>query len=221
MEEFKALLAKYRDLHALVSAVGVWGLHAIVFAETGLLVGFFLPGDSLLFTAGVLASTGVLKVGIWPLLAGLSVAAVAGDQVGYLIGKKAGQALYAREDSRFFKRKHLLAAHDFYEKYGGKTIFLARFVPIIRTFAPTVAGAAGMEYRRFVLYNVVGGVSWVWAMVGGGYLLVRRFPWLEKHIEVVALLIVLISVVPIVLETVKARREKAAAAAAVGGDRRA
>lgn len=214
MEELKALLAKYRDLHALVSAVGVWGLHAIIFAETGLLVGFFLPGDSLLFTAGFLVYTGVLKVGILPLLVGLSIAAVAGDQAGYLIGSKAGQALYAREDSRFFKRKHLLAAHDFYEKYGGKTIFLARFVPIIRTFAPTVAGAAGMEYRRFVLYNVVGGISWVWLMAGGGFLLGRAFPGLEKHIELVALAIIFISVIPIVVETVKARREKAAATAA-------
>ena len=211
MEELKVFLARYRDLHALVSAVGVWGLHAIVFAETGLLVGFFLPGDSLLFTAGLLVSTGVLKVSIWALLAGLSVAAVLGDQVGYLIGRRAGQALYAREDSRFFKRKHLLAAHDFYEKYGGKTIFLARFVPIIRTFAPTVAGAAGMEYRRFVLYNVVGGVAWVWTMVGGGYLLVRRFPWLEKRIELVALAIIFVSVVPIAVEAWRARREKQAA----------
>ena len=216
MEELKAFLTKYRDLHALVTAVGVWGLHGIVFAETGLLVGFFLPGDSLLFTAGLLTVEGILKVNIWVLLVGLSVAAVLGDQTGYLIGRRAGQALYAREDSRFFRRKHLLAAHDFYEKYGGKTIFLARFVPIIRTFAPTVAGAAGMEYRRFVLYNIAGGIAWVWTMVGGGFLLGKTFPAIGKHIELVALVIIFISIIPIVLETLKARREKRDAAAGTG-----
>lgn len=189
------------------------GLHAIVFAETGLLVGFFLPGDSLLVTAGILAAGGKLPIGV--LLIGLAIAAVLGDQVGYLLGKKGGEALYKREDSRLFKRKHLAAAHAFYEKHGAKTIVLARFVPIIRTFAPTVAGAAGMNYRTFVLFNLIGGVTWVWSMVGGGYLLGSAFPWIPKHIEVVALVVVILSLIPILIEALRAR--KAARAARTAG----
>ena len=207
-DTLRDLFHKYRDLEVLVRLVGYPGLIGIVFAETGLLVGFFLPGDSLLFTAGFLASLGVMDVRV--LLVTLSVAAVVGDQVGYLIGRKAGEALYRREDSRFFKRKHLIAAHEFYEKYGGKTIFLARFVPIIRTFAPTVAGAAQMDYRKFVFFNIAGGISWVFSMVGGGYLLGQSFPGLKKHIELVILGIIFVSFLPIAWEMWKARREKAA-----------
>lgn len=207
-DTLRELFHKYRDLEVLVRLVGYPGLIGIVFAETGLLVGFFLPGDSLLFTAGFLASLGVMDVRV--LLLTLAIAAVVGDQVGYLIGRKAGEALYRREDSRFFKRKHLVAAHEFYEKYGGKTIFLARFVPIIRTFAPTVAGAARMDYRKFVFYNIAGGISWVFSMVGGGYLLGQTFPGLKKHIELVVLGIIFVSVLPIVWETWKARRARPA-----------
>lgn len=207
-DTLRELFHKYRDLEVLVRLVGYPGLIGIVFAETGLLVGFFLPGDSLLFTAGFLASLGVMDVRV--LLGTLAVAAVVGDQVGYVIGRKAGEALYRREDSRFFKRKHLVAAHEFYEKYGGKTIFLARFVPIIRTFAPTVAGAARMDYRKFVFYNIAGGISWVFSMVGGGYLLGQTFPGLKKHIELVVLGIIVASVLPIFWETWKARKERKA-----------
>lgn len=208
LDTLRDLFHKYRDLEVLVRLVGYPGLIGIVFAETGLLVGFFLPGDSLLFTSGFLASLGVLDVRI--LLLSLSIAAVAGDQVGFIIGRKAGQALYRREDSRFFKRRHLIAAHEFYEKYGGKTIFLARFVPIIRTFAPTVAGAAQMDYRKFVFFNIAGGITWVFSMVGGGFLLGQSFPGLKKHIELVILGIIFVSILPIVWEMWKARREKAA-----------
>lgn len=214
IDALRELFHRLRDLEGLIQSGGYVLLHAIVFAETGLLVGFFLPGDSLLFTAGFLASTGFLNV--WVLLVGLSLAAIAGDQVGYLIGRKAGDALYRREDSRFFKRKHLERAHAFYEKYGGKTIVLARFVPIVRTFAPTVAGAARMEYRRFVFYNVAGGVFWVFSMVGAGFLLGRAFPGLRKHLEVVVLGIVFLSVLPIVFEAWKARRERKATADVTG-----
>lgn len=215
-ETLRELFHKYRDLEVLVRLVGYPGLIGIVFAETGLLVGFFLPGDSLLFTAGFLASLGVMDVRV--LLVTLAVAAVAGDQVGFVIGRKAGEALYRREDSRFFKRKHLIAAHEFYEKYGGKTIFLARFVPIIRTFAPTVAGAARMDYRKFVFFNVAGGISWVFSMVGGGFLLGQTFPGLKKHIELVVLGIIFVSVLPIVWETWKARRARPDAAAGTEAD---
>ena len=208
LDTLRELFHKYRDLEVLVRLVGYPGLIGIVFAETGLLVGFFLPGDSLLFTSGFLASLGVMDVRV--LLLSLSIAAVAGDQVGFVIGRKAGQALYRREDSRFFKRRHLIAAHEFYEKYGGKTIFLARFVPIIRTFAPTVAGAAQMDYRKFVFFNIAGGITWVFSMVGGGFLLGQSFPGLKKHIELVILGIIFVSVLPIAWEMWKARREKAA-----------
>jgi len=208
LDTLRDLFHKYRDLEVLVRLVGYPGLIGIVFAETGLLVGFFLPGDSLLFTSGFLASLGVMDVRV--LLLSLSIAAVAGDQVGFVIGRKAGQALYRREDSRFFKRRHLIAAHEFYEKYGGKTIFLARFVPIIRTFAPTVAGAAQMDYRKFVFFNIAGGITWVFSMVGGGFLLGQSFPGLKKHIELVILGIIFVSVLPIAWEMWKARREKAA-----------
>ncbi|MCG3194183.1 MAG: Protein DedA [Thermoanaerobaculia bacterium] len=208
IEDLKSLLHAVMDVKGLIQSGGYLALHVIVFAETGLLVGFFLPGDSLLFTAGVFSAAGLMNV--WVLLIGLSIAAVAGDQVGYVIGRKAGQALYNRPDSRFFKRKHLIAAHDFYEKYGGKTIFLARFVPIIRTFAPTVAGAAGMEYRKFVFFNIAGGIAWVWSMVGGGYLIGSRIPKIEERIHIVALVIIVLSVLPIVWETYKARKAKPA-----------
>ncbi len=204
IETLREFLHWLFDVRGLVQTGGYLALHVIVFAETGLLVGFFLPGDSLLVTAGLFAAKGDLNVGI--LLVGLSIAAVVGDQVGYLIGRKAGEALYSREDSRFFKKKHLLAAHAFYEKYGGKTIVLARFVPIIRTFAPTVAGAAGMEYRRFVLFNVVGGIAWVFSTVGGGYLLGRAIPDLDKKIHYVIVIVVFLSILPILWEAWKARR---------------
>ncbi len=204
------------DVKGLIQGGGYLALHAIVFAETGLLVGFFLPGDSLLFTAGVFAAAGLMNV--WVLLLGLSIAAVLGDQVGFIIGRKAGQALYRRPDSKFFRRSHLLAAHNFYEKYGGKTIFLARFVPIIRTFAPTVAGAAEMEYHKFVFYNIAGGITWVWTMVGGGYLIGSRIPKIEQRIHIVALVIIFLSVLPIAWEAYKHHREKKAAAASVTPD---
>src|SRR5262249_45935731 len=146
----------------------------IVFVETGLFVGFFLPGDSLLVSAGIFAAAGHLNLA-WLLLA-VSVCAVVGDQVGYAIGRKAGQTLYGRPDSLIFKRRHLERAHEFYEKYGAKTIVIARFVPIVRTFAPAVAGAANMNYRHFVTYNVMGGLLWVWSMLLGGYWLGSVIP---------------------------------------------
>lgn len=203
----KDFLHFIRDIEPLIARVGTVGLHLIVFAETGLLAGFFLPGDSLLFIAGALAAAG--KLNVWVLLFGLSIAAIAGDQTGYLIGRKLGHALYKREDSRLFKRKHLEAAHAFYEKYGGKAIIMARFVPIIRTFAPTVAGAAEMNYRKFITYNVVGGIAWVFSMVGGGYFL-GQIEFVKKNIEKVALGIVFLSVLPIVFEMWKAHRRPAA-----------
>ena len=200
------LMHQLRDVEGLIRWGGLAMIVAIVFAETGLLVGFFLPGDSLLFTAGFLAAAGHLNIAL--LLVLTTVAAVAGDQVGYLIGYKTGPRIFQREDSRFFRREHLLRTQAFYEKHGGKTIILARFVPIVRTFAPVVAGVAMMEYRRFVTYNVVGGVAWVWGMALLGYLLGNIIP--KEWLEPVVILIVFLSILPIIIEWWRHRREGAA-----------
>ena len=191
-----AFMEFLKDLHSpeglqhLIKASGYLLLFAIVFAETGLLVGFFLPGDSLLFIAGfVISSTGALSLPLTMLL--LSIAAIAGDSVGYFIGRKAGPPLFSRPDSRFFKRKHLDSAHDFYEKHGPKTIVLARFVPIVRTFAPTVAGAAGMNYGQFIVYNIVGGIAWICSMLLLGYYL-GNIPVVQKNLEKAVIVIVLL-----------------------------
>lgn len=191
------------NVEQLVAWGGTFMVCAIVFVETGLFVGFFLPGDSLLVTAGLFAAKGHLN--IWSLLILVSICAVVGDQVGFWIGRKAGQTLYSRPDSMFFKRKHLEKAHEFYEKYGGKTIVLARFVPIVRTFAPAVAGAANMNYRKFVFFNVLGGVLWVWSMVGLGYGLLTAFPGIDKHIHIVIAVVVFISILPAFIEIYRER----------------
>ncbi len=195
-----------------------FGLFFIVFAETGLAVGFFLPGDSLLVVAGLFAAAGKLNLAI--LMITLFVAAVVGDAVGYLSGKTVGPSIFKRPKSRVFNPKHLTKAHDFYEKHGGKTIIIARFVPIVRTFAPIVAGAADMPYRRFFAYNVVGGFAWVISMLLAGYFLgglVERLMQnvfgiegflLEDHIDKVVIIVVFLSILPIIIEFIKARREK-------------
>jgi membrane-associated protein len=192
------------------------GLILIVFAETGLAVGFFLPGDSLLVVAGLFASAG--KLNVFFLLFSLFVAAVVGDAVGYYSGLKLGPRVFTRQKSLFFRPSHLEKAHAFYEKYGGKTIIIARFVPIVRTFAPIVAGAAQMSYRQFAVYNIVGGFLWVFSMILGGYFLGSAVESafgikLEDHIEKVVVVVVLLSLTPPLYEYLKSRREKARAAA--------
>ncbi len=187
----------------LLTTFGVAGLALIVFAETGLLVGVFLPGDSLLFTAGLLASQHQLNVAAVVLAAAL--AAVAGDQAGYLVGRRLGPRLFARPDARIFKRAHLERATAFFEHHGSKTIVLARFVPVVRTFAPTVAGAAGMAYRRFVLYNVAGGLLWSVGLVVAGYGLGSTIPSIDRYLLPIIALIVIASLVPVLLETRKHR----------------
>jgi membrane-associated protein len=198
-----------------IAGAGYLVLIFVVFAETGLAAGFFLPGDSLLVVAGLFAAKGDLNVFI--LLSTLFVAAVIGDAVGYYTGLKMGGRIFSRQKSLFFKPSHLEKANEFYEKYGGKTIIIARFVPIVRTFAPIVAGAAKMPYRRFVAFNVVGGFLWVFSMILAGYFLgstlKSRFGIdLDKHIEWVIIIVVAISLVPIAIEFIKARRAKASAA---------
>ena len=178
----------------------------IVFAETGLLIGFFLPGDSLLVTAGLFAANGQLNI-VWLNLA-LIAAAILGDATGYWIGYRAGKAIYSRPDSFFFRKKHLMAAHDFYEKHGGKTIIIARFMPIIRTFAPVVAGAGTMSYSRFATYNVVGGIGWVASMTLTGYFLGKAVPDLDEHLHLVVAVVIFLSLLPGIIAYLKARLQK-------------
>jgi membrane-associated protein len=197
-------------LYELVRWGGYVALVAIVFTETGLLVGFFLPGDSLLITAGLVAAAGGLD--IWLLNALLSVAAIVGDSVGYAIGYRTGPRIFRREGSRWFNRRHLERTREFYARHGGKTIVLARFIPIIRTFAPVVAGVGQMEYRRFLAYNVLGGIGWVTSMTWAGYLLGQVIPDIGRYIHVVIAVVIVLSVIPIGLEWWKARRRAPVAA---------
>jgi membrane-associated protein len=194
------------DVKGLIQWGGLFLVCAIVFVETGLFVGFFLPGDSLLVTAGIFAAAGHLKLGM--LLFLVSFCAIAGDQLGYWIGRQAGQALYKRKDSFIFKKRHLERAHEFYTKYGGKTVVLARFVPIIRTFASPVAGAARMKYRRFLSYDICGGFLWVWGMVLLGYFLGSSIPNVDDHIHIVIAVVVFLSILPAVFEVVRQRKHK-------------
>jgi membrane-associated protein len=184
-----------------------WGgyavLVAIVFTETGLLIGCFLPGDSLLITAGLVAAAGGLDIWLLNLL--LSVAAIAGDSVGYAIGYRTGPRIFRRENSRWFSRRHLVRTREFYERHGGKTIVLARFVPIVRTFAPVVAGVGRMEYRRFLFYNVAGGILWVVGLTWAGYLLGQAIPDIGRHVHLVIGVVILLSVLPLAVEWWKAR----------------
>lgn len=189
-----------------------WGgylvLVAIVFTETGLLVGFFLPGDSLLITAGLVAAAGGLN--IWWINVLLAVAAVSGDSVGYAIGARIGPRLFTREKSLLFNPAHVERTRRFYARHGAKTIVIARFVPIIRTFAPVVAGVGTMEYRRFLVYNIAGGVGWVTSMTWAGYLLGRAIPNIGEYVHVVVVIVIVLSVIPIVVEIFRERRRRAA-----------
>ena len=211
MEFLLELVSGRYALDDLVRWGGYLILVAIVFTETGLLVGFFLPGDSLLITAGLVAAAGGLD--IWLLNALLIVAAIAGDSVGYAIGYRTGPRIFRKEESRWFSRRHLIRTREFYERHGGKTFVLARFIPIIRTFAPVVAGVGRMEYRRFLFYNVFGGLGWVVSLTWAGYLLGQTIPNIDRHIHLVVGVVILLSVLPIGVEWWKARsRAKARAA---------
>ena len=193
------------DPKSLLTTLGTIGLIAIVFAESGLLFGFFLPGDSLLFTAGVFAARGDLNLAV--ILVGCFVAAVAGDQVGYVFGRRVGPALFRREDSRFFKQEYVEKAQAYFDKYGSKTIVLARFVPIVRTFAPIVAGVGRMEYRTFVTFNVLGGLLWAVGVTLLGYAL-GEVEFVEENFEIAILAVVGMSLLPIAFEFWRARRAR-------------
>jgi membrane-associated protein len=198
----------FLDPQFLITTAGLLGIFAIVFAESGLFFGFFLPGDSLLFTAGLFSSQGYF--GITALAIGAIVAAIAGDSVGYAFGRRVGPAIFSREDSFFFHKKHVERASAFYAKYGVKTIVLARFVPVVRTFAPIVAGIGQMRYRTFIAYNVIGGALWAGSMTLLGFFVGSLVPNAEKYLHYIIVGIILVSFIPVIVEWLKARRAQGA-----------
>ena len=210
LEFLQHLLRSTYDPEALKELVRSGGaplVCTIVFIETGLFVGFFLPGDSLLITAGIFAAAGVIPLK-WLLLP-VMLCAIVGDQLGYWIGRKMGPALYKKEDSFLFRRSHLQRAHEFYEKYGGRAVILARFVPIVRTFCPPVSGAAKMPYPRYIMFDFVGGIAWVSATVLGGYYLGRTVPNISQKIHYVILIVVIVSILPAIIGVLRSRKAAA------------
>jgi membrane-associated protein len=205
MEFLSDLLSRLGDLPALIQWAGYVGLTAIIFVETGLFFGFFLPGDSLLVTAGLLASQGFGLDVYWLGLL-LNIAAILGDNTNYWIGRGMGPRVFTRDESLFFRRRHVERAHDFYERHGAKTIVLARFMPIIRTFAPLVAGVARMSYKTFLTYSVLGGTLWIWSMLFTGYFLGRFVPGIDKHIEKVIIVVIFLSILPGIIGWIRERR---------------
>lgn len=192
------------DLPQLIKSLGYFGVWAIVFAESGLLIGFFLPGDSLLFTAGFIASQGFLN--IWILIFGSFVCAVLGDNVGYATGYRFGRRLFQKEDSWLFQKKHLVKTQSFYEKHGKKTIVLARFMPIVRTFAPVVAGLGAMNYRTFMSYNLIGGLLWTFGITLLGYYLGQVIPDVDKYLLPIILVIIVVSLAPSIIHLIQENR---------------
>ncbi|MFE2532685.1 DedA family protein [Streptomyces sp. NPDC059371] len=201
-----ALGPSWLDPNTLLDNFGIWGLLLVVFAESGLLIGFFLPGDSLLFTCGLLIATDAMDFPLWAAVPLICLAAILGDQAGYLFGKKVGPSLFTRPNSRLFKQENVVKANEFFEKYGPKSLVLARFVPVVRTFTPIIAGVSGMRYRPFLTFNIIGGVLW-----GAGVTLLGswlgKIEFVNQHIEVILILIVLVSVVPIIIEFLRARSQ--------------
>lgn len=191
------------NVPVLISYVGLVGLAVIVFAETGLFIGFFLPGDSLLITAGIFAARGDLDIVTLNVV--LILAAIAGDATGFWTGQRAGEALYSRPDSRFFKQRHLQVTREFYARHGGKTIVIARFMPIVRTFAPIVAGAAQMSYARFATYNIAGAILWVMSLTLGGYWLGRSIPDIDDYIHLIVAGVIGLSLLPGLISWLRSR----------------
>jgi membrane-associated protein len=202
------------DLITFIKAVSILGVALVIFAESGLLIGFFLPGDSLLFTTGFLIYSGVLPFNIHLAVLILFVAAVLGDSVGYTFGKKAGPRIFSKPDARLFKQEYVKKAQDFYEQHGGKAIIIARFVPIVRTFAPIVAGAANMSYRRFIMFNIVGAVLWAAGITYAGFLLGRWFEYMGWEIDHILLpiigIIILLSILPPAIHLLKDKKQRIA-----------
>lgn len=194
------------DLPTFIKTIGYLGIFSMVFAESGLLIGFFLPGDSLLFTAGFLASQGFLDIKLLAL--GCFVSAVAGDSTGYYMGHRFGRRLFHKEDSLFFHKEHLKRAHNFYQKHGGKTIILARFMPVVRTFAPIVAGIGEMNYTRFLLFNITGGVLWAIGLTSAGYFLGNLIPEPDRYLLPIVAAIIIASVLPGIYHGLKDKKTR-------------
>jgi membrane-associated protein len=211
MQSLLDLFHQLTNVRELVRVGGYVGLTAIIFAETGLLVGFFLPGDSLIVTAGLLSAQPQFGLNVYVLGVLLTLAAIIGNTVGYAIGHATGPRLFTRDDSLLFKKKHLYRAQDFYQKHGGKTLIIARFMPIVRTFVPVVAGLANMPLKTYTAYNVLGAVAWIWSMLFIGHFLGRVVPGIDKHIEPMILVIIALSLLPALISW---RRERAKGAAA-------
>jgi membrane-associated protein len=205
MQTLLELFHQLHDPRVLVQAAGYFGLTVIIFAETGLLIGFFLPGDSLLVTAGLLATQPQLGLNVWLLGVLLTIAAIVGNTLGYAIGRYTGPRLFTRDDSLLFKKKHLLRAQAFYEKHGGKTLVIARFMPIVRTFVPVVAGFGAMNLRAYTAYNVLGAVLWIWSMLFIGYFLGSTIPGVEDHITQIVLIVIFISLLPGIITWMRER----------------
>jgi membrane-associated protein len=206
MQTLTDFFHRVSNLPELVQWAGIFGIAAIIFSETGLLVGVFLPGDSLLVTAGLFAAKGYLN--IYALVPTLTLAAICGNSVGYFIGRTTGPRIFNRENSLFFNKKHAIRAHEFYEKHGRKTIVLAQFMPIIRTFAPVIAGVGGMRFATFIAFNVIGAFFWIWSMLGIGYFLGNTIPGIDQHIEIVVIIVVLLSITPGIISWLRARRAR-------------
>ena len=205
LDQILNLVHKIYNIPDLIGWGSYWVLFFIIFAETGLFVGFFLPGDSLLVAAGLFAAAG--KLNIWILVSLLSVAAIVGDSTGYWFGEKIGKNLFKKEKSHLFKPKYLLRAKAFYEKHGGKTIIFARFVPVIRTFAPIVAGATNMPYKKFFSFNVIGGILWVGLMTLLGYFIGSLVPDIDKHMGILIISVIVISLIPAIIEYIKEKKK--------------
>jgi membrane-associated protein len=219
MQVLTDLFHRLSNLPELVQWAGLIGLTAIIFSETGLLVGVFLPGDSLLVTAGLLSARGYLNV--YSLAPALTLAAICGNSLGYFIGRTTGPRIFNRENSLFFNKKHAMRAHEFYARHGRKTIVLAQFMPIIRTFSPVIAGVGGMDYKTFITFNVIGAIVWVWSMLSIGYFLGSYIPGIDQHIEIVVVIVVFISILPGLIGSYRSRRAKrySSSPAVEGGDR--
>jgi len=203
MHEFWLSIFQYLDAETLIRSGGFYLILFVIFAETGLFFGFFLPGDYLLFLAGLFVASGLLDVSIYALCLGMILAGVAGNFVGYWFGRRTGPILFTRKDTWLFKRKHIVMAEEFYNKYGGAALILGRFMPIIRTFAPILAGVVRLDFKKFVIYNILGSFLWVLVLTLAGYFLGRRFPQIVDYIEYIVIGFVVISTMPIIVTLIK------------------
>jgi membrane-associated protein len=207
MDSIIEFLKELVNPESIIRYGGLYLLLFVVFAETGLFFGFFFPGDSLMFTAGLLCATGILPIHIVTLIIYIIIAAVAGNMVGYAFGKKVGPILFKRKSGIFFKQEHLIMAKEFYNKHGRKALILSRFLPIVRTFAPIVAGIVELDYRKFFIYNIIGGVSWVSILVLCGYFLGKYVPESKNYLEYIVIFLIVITSIPFVINSFKKRRK--------------